>query len=77
MKKYIFMVMMTILCLPEVMAQSVYKTSGFCGEDCMWTFDGYTLVISNVSKKSAKVTIDNYDLHFVKVCRKWCSRERM
>ena len=62
MKKYIFMVMMTILCLPEVMAQSVYKTSGFCGEDCMWTFDGYTLVISNVSKKSAKVTIDNYDV---------------
>lgn len=62
MKKYIFMVMMTILCLSEVMAQSVYKTSGFCGEDCMWTFDGYTLVISNVSKKSAKVTIDNYDV---------------
>lgn len=62
MKRYIMMVMMTILCLPGAMAQSVYKTTGTCGTDVMWTFDGYTLEISNVSKKNAKVEINNYDV---------------
>lgn len=62
MKRYIFIIMMTILCLPGAMAQSVYKTSGTCGEELMWTFDGYTLAITNVTKNPHKVAMDDYDL---------------
>lgn len=62
MKKYILMVMMTILCLPTAFAQSnIYKSEGFCGEDVKWVFDGYTLTISNVNKKDLIVTMDDYD----------------
>lgn len=60
MKKIILMVMMTVLFLPEALAQ--YKLSGFCGEDVKLTFDGYTLVISNVSKKNQKLAMDDYDV---------------
>ncbi len=62
MKKIILMVMATILCLPTITAQSVYKMSGTCGTDVVWTFDGYTLIISNVSKTFKDVSIENYDV---------------
>lgn len=62
MKRYILMVMMTVLCLQGVKAQSAYKTSGTCGTDVVWTFDGYTLVISNVSKKFFSMPMEDYDM---------------
>lgn len=34
---------------------------GSCGTDCKWTFDGYTLTISNSNKKGLDVSIDNYN----------------
>lgn len=60
MKKIFLLVMMTVLFLPEALAQ--YRVSGNCGEDVKWTFDGYTLVITNVSKKPQKVAMDDYGL---------------
>ena len=58
MKKYIFVVMMTLLSLPA-MAQ---KAEGKCGVDVKWNFDGYTLTIVNINKKGFAVAIDDYDV---------------
>jgi len=59
MKKYVLMVMMSLMSLSAAFAQS---DEGFCGEDVKWTFDGYNLTISNVNKKGLSVVIDEYDL---------------
>ncbi|MBR1547070.1 MAG: leucine-rich repeat protein [Prevotella sp.] len=48
--------------MPEVFAQYNYKVEGKCGEDVKWSFDGITLVISNVSKKNLPVNMDDYDI---------------
>lgn len=37
------------------------RIEGKCGDDCKWSFDGYTLTISNVSKKYMFVETDNYN----------------
>lgn len=67
MKKYIVLVMMTILCLPSAFSQStLYKLEGSCGEDTKWVFDGYTLVIKNVNRRGEKVAIQDYDLKNMK-----------
>lgn len=34
---------------------------GTCGTDCNWTFDGYTLTISNTNKKGLDVNIKDYN----------------
>ncbi|MBQ8066015.1 MAG: leucine-rich repeat protein [Prevotella sp.] len=63
MKKYISIVMLAMMCLSPVLAQSsIYKSEGTCGEDVKWVFDGYTLTISNVNKKGKTVAIEDYDL---------------
>ena len=63
MKRYILLVMMTILCLPATFAQSsLYKSEGKCGEDAKWVFDGYTLTITNTNKKGLVTSIDDYDM---------------
>jgi len=62
MKKYILLVMMAVLYLTEVMGQAAYKVTGTCGQDVNWTFDGYTLVVTNVSKTYQKVAIEDYNL---------------
>ena len=36
--------------------------SGTCGTDVKWSFDGYTLDITNVSKLGLTAAMDNYDL---------------
>lgn len=59
MKKYIFMVLMTMMSLPSAFAQA---DEGTCGEDAKWTFDGFTLTISNVNKKGLTVAVEEYDL---------------
>lgn len=62
MKKYILSVLLTFLCASSMTAQSFYKTEGYCGDDTKWSFDGYTLAISNVNDKGQAVVIDNYNV---------------
>lgn len=46
----------------NAMAQSVTSPmEGKCGDDCKWSFDGYTLTISNNNKKGFPVVMDDYD----------------
>jgi hypothetical protein len=67
MKRYLVVVLMTILCIPTAFAQSAaYKLDGTCGEDTKWTFDGYTLTIQNVNKRGESVAIKDYDLNIQK-----------
>ena len=58
MKRYIIMAIMALI------AQTTWaaKAEGKCGIDTKWSFDGYTLTISNVSPKGYGVAIENYDL---------------
>lgn len=64
MKKYIALVLMTIIYLPVALSQSsIYKLEGSCGTDTKWVFDGYTLTIENVNKHFEKVAIWDYDLN--------------
>lgn len=51
MKRYFLILTLAILCMPEVFAQYNYRMEGKCGLDVKWSFDGVTLVISNVNKK--------------------------
>lgn len=62
MKKTIAIFLMTLLCIPSSFAQTSYsQAEGECGPDTKWTFDGITLVITNVSKTFDFASIDNYD----------------
>lgn len=62
MKRYILILTLAVLCMPEVFAQYNYTVEGKCGEDVKWSFDGFTLVISNVNKKNLPVSMDDYDI---------------
>ena len=52
---------MALMCVPYASAQ-LYRTEGSCGTDTKWSFDGYTLVISNVNDKGQKVAIQEYNV---------------
>ena len=62
MKRYILMLMMAVLCMPEVFAQYNFRTEGTCGQDVKWSHDGFTLVISNVNKKGLPVYMSDYNI---------------
>lgn len=62
MKKYICVLILAILCVPEVFAQYNYRTEGTCGEDVKWSHDGFTLVITNVNKKGSPVYMADYNI---------------
>ena len=63
MKKSFLLAIMAVLCLSTALAQSaIYRVKGTCGEDVQWTFDGFTLTISNVNTKGQYVAIADYDL---------------
>lgn len=62
MKRYIIILILATLCVPSIFAQYNYRVEGKCGEDVKWTFDGITLVISNVNKKGLPMTMDNYNI---------------
>lgn len=63
MKRYIVLFIST-LCFCSAFAQSYKMTiKGTCGEDLVWTFDGQTLSIKNVSKKSSLKPMEDYDTH--------------
>ena len=61
MKRLFIIAMMALTCVPYVNAQ-IYKTEGYCGTDTKWTFDGYTLVISNDNDKGQPVAIREYNM---------------
>jgi len=62
MKRYFLILTLAILCMPEVFAQYNYRMEGKCGLDVKWSFDGVTLVISNVNKKGEPMEMDDYDI---------------
>lgn len=62
MKRYILTTVIALIGCLGVIAQTGYtKVEGSCGADCHWTFDGYTLTISNVNKKGFTVEIQDYN----------------
>lgn len=59
MKKVLLLILAAFLVHIQTYAQGMIE--GTCGKDVAWTFDGKTLSISNVSKKSFYVSIEDYD----------------
>ena len=63
MKKTILALLLTILFVPSVMAQSsISNQTGTCGPNTKWLFDGYLLTISVGDKPDIVPEIDDYDL---------------
>lgn len=63
MKRYIIILILAVLCLPEALAQRVYtyKIEGKCGVDTKWTFDGVTLTILKDNPKVTEAFMDDYN----------------
>lgn len=62
MKHYIISGLLILFSVLGSFAQNAREMIvGKCGNDCEWSFDGYTLSISNTSKKDMFVDIDNYN----------------
>ncbi len=61
MKRYITAAVISLLCISGTSAQVVKTAEGKCGTNCKWTFDGYTLTISNDDKKGFDVQIADYN----------------
>lgn len=62
MKRHLIVLSLIVFSAMCAMAQSSYNTiDGTCGEDCKWSFDGYTLTISNINKKGQTVEIADYN----------------
>ena len=53
---------LTVVMVTEVSAQSFSKVEGTCGIDTEWEYDGYQLTIRNVNKLGQIVSIGDYDL---------------
>ena len=62
MKKYIFILILSVFGLSTANAQYSHRIEGTCGEDVQWSFDGNSLVISNVSKKGLMVKMADYNV---------------
>lgn len=62
MKNRIYLLIIALCTTLAAGAQSMVQGSGNCGTDVKWSFDGYTLDITNVSKLGVTVNMDNYDL---------------
>ncbi|MDE6396709.1 MAG: caspase family protein [Muribaculaceae bacterium] len=63
MKRYIIALAVTLLGCLGLSAQTGYSKieEGTCGDDCKWSFDGFTLTISNTNKKGLPVAIKDYN----------------
>lgn len=59
MKSYLIAIVITVFTFIGSSAQAIL--GGSCGIDCKWSFDGYTLTISNTNKKGLDVTIQDYN----------------
>lgn len=63
MKKYLLMLMMSVLCVLTASAQaSVTPASGKCSNEVVWSFDGRNLTISKASYKIIDTAIPAYNL---------------
>ncbi len=63
MKKVFFTIIMSVLFLSELNAQSVSNIEGTCGPNTKWIFDGYLLTIMAGDKVGVTPHIDDYDLN--------------
>lgn len=62
MRHYIITVAIFLLGILSGSAQSLQAgIEGKCGDDCKWSFDGYTLYIYNANKKGFDVNIADYN----------------
>jgi len=55
------MLLLSVVCLSAAKAQ-YNRIEGTCGEDVAWSFDGNTLVISNVNKDGLLVSMADYNI---------------
>lgn len=63
MKKIILIVISILASVNMAYSQKgIIVGEGKCGEDLKWSFDGYTLTITNVSKMSIPAAMDDYTL---------------
>lgn len=62
MKQHIVTGLIFLFSIMGVCAQTERsKIEGKCGNDCKWSFDGYTLAITNVNKRGFETEISNYN----------------
>lgn len=61
MKRYLLMAMVAMMSICGY-AQTLLSQKGTCGTDLAWSFDGKTLVLTNVSKEGKMVKTDEYSL---------------
>lgn len=62
MRQYIVALMIICLGVTNAFSQTVQSSiGGKCGDDCTWSYDGYTLTISNSNKKGQSVEIEDYN----------------
>lgn len=67
MRQYIITLLVLCLGVTTAFSQTVQSyIGGNCGDDCKWSFDGYTLTISNVSKKGLYVDMKDYNTSSMK-----------
>lgn len=59
MKRYLFALIVACCCSISTLAQGIIE--GTCGKDLRWTFDGKTLVISNISKNVYRIPMEDYN----------------
>ena len=62
MKQYIITVAIILFSVMGAFGQSARnRIEGTCGTDCKWSFDGYTLTITNTNKKGTPVAMADYN----------------
>lgn len=62
MKKIIF-ALVAMIFATSMSAQSYKRQEGTCGDDVKWSYDGYTLTISNVNTKGMMVEMNDFDVN--------------
>ena len=62
MKKIIF-ALVAVIFATSMSAQSYKRQEGSCGDDVKWSYDGYTLTISNVNTKGMMVEMNDFDVN--------------
>ncbi|MBR1932793.1 MAG: leucine-rich repeat protein [Prevotella sp.] len=58
----LLLVALVAICVTAFAQSSIARIEGTCGTDTRWTFDGYTLIISNVNKRGLSVEMENYNV---------------
>ncbi len=61
MKHLVIIIAMLFWGVSQAFSQTAENIGGSCGNDCKWSFDGYTLTISNTNKKGHSVEMNDYN----------------